>query len=262
MRKLNSIKLFNVLAALFAFACETDRITFEGPSYVRFTDESQTQRESYSKIIRIPVHITGAAPANDIVVHYMVSGNAREGVDYVIIGNGETVTIKKGEFFGYIEVQLINNANNIIRSQDLILTLNHTDDSDVQVGQTKSPIGEKYILTIFDDCILGGTYNGQRTAFSIPTKNIRITSDDCITYTLSNWNVDIFNTPFDMDLTFVDNEDNTLTIPEQEEDILPEEFATIKGSGVVDPVTRVIEFTIVLVDFEEQPEITFTLTPD
>jgi hypothetical protein len=262
MRKMNYIRILTAFVVFLAMACETERITFDGPSYVRFSEESQTLRESYSKIIRIPVHITGSAPASDIVVHYTISGTAREGVDFVIIGDGETVVIKKGEFFGYIDIQLINNANNIIRSQDLVLTLNHTNDSDIQVGQTRSTIGEKYTLTIFDDCILGGTYNGQQSAFSIPTKNIRITSDDCITYTLSNWNVEIFNTPFDMDLTFVDNDDNTLTIPEQEEDILPEEFATIKGSGVVDPVTRVIEFTIVLVDFEDQPEITFTLTPD
>ena len=59
-----------------------------------------------------------------------------------------------------------------------------------------------------------------------------------------------------MDLRFIDNGDNTLTIPEQEEENLDQELATIKGNGVVDPVTGSIIMNITLVDFENQPIIT------
>ena len=65
-----------------------------------------------------------------------------------------------------------------------------------------------------------------------------------------------------MDLKFVDNGDNTLTIPEQVEENLAPDQATIRGTGVVDPITRNIIMKITLVDFTDQPEINFTLTPD
>ena len=43
--------------------------------------------------------------------------------DYEILGTRGSVTIASDEYFGYIDIKLINNANNILRSQDLILTL-------------------------------------------------------------------------------------------------------------------------------------------
>lgn len=251
-----------VVLLLFLVSCETERILFDGPYFVRFSDESETYRESFSKVINIPVHMAGPKLETDLVVRYKVSGDAREGVDYVILGDESNVIIKKGELFGNIRVQLINNANNIIRSQEIIFELISTSDGDVSIGQVTSGIGKTFTLTIFDDCILGGNYLGQRSAFAIPVEGIRITSEDCETYTLSNWNVGIFNTPFEMDLVFVDNADNTLTIPEQEEDFLPSDLATIKGTGIVDPVTRIIEFTVIFLDFDEQPEVMFTLIPD
>jgi hypothetical protein len=262
MEKVNKI-FFSV--AIFGIVlltgCETDRIVFEGPDYVRFSETADSRKESFSKVIQIPVHLAGPARDEDVTVQYTIKGNARPGIDYVILGEEGHVTIEAGEHFGYIDLQLINNSNNIIRSQDIIFTL-LSSNSDLRIGQGDSQIGKQFTFTIFDDCILGGNYKGRISAFSIPTEGITITSEDCETYRLSNWNVGIFNTPFEMDLTFTDNADNTLTIPSQEEDVLPEELATIKGIGTVDPVTRVITMTIILVDFEGAPEITFTLLPD
>ncbi len=60
---------------------------------------------------------------------------------------------------------------------------------------------------------------------------------------------------------FIDNGDNTLTIPEQEEEFIDDEVATIRGSGVVDPVTREIIFTVTLVDFDDQPEVSIVYKP-
>ncbi len=90
---------------------------------------------------------------------------------------------------------------------------------------------------------------------------ITITSSDCETYLLSNWNINVFNSSTPMDLIFIDNGDNTLTIPQQEEETLNTEFATIKGTGVVDPLTRKIILTITLVDFNEE-QVTITYLPD
>jgi hypothetical protein len=191
-----------------------------------------------------------------------VGGNAREGVDYRILGERGKVVIKKGEYFGNIQIQLINNSNNILRSQDIVFILRNADQDDLEVGQGQSAIGNKFTFTIFDDCILGGNYLGSRSAFAIPVEGITITSEDCEHYVLSNWNIDIFNTPFDMDLTFIDKGDNTLIIPLQEEDALPSSLATIKGTGIVNPVTREINMTVQLVDFQGQPEVSFTLIPD
>jgi hypothetical protein len=64
-----------------------------------------------------------------------------------------------------------------------------------------------------------------------------------------------------MDLKFVDNGDNTLTVPQQEEENLATEVATIIGTGVVDPTTRQILLKITLVDFDEKPEVSLTLNP-
>jgi hypothetical protein len=250
------------LFLLMAVGCETERLTFDERPYVRFDESSRTERESFSKIINIPVHVAGPAAESDIVVHYEISGTAREGVDYVILGDDREVVIEAGAYEGNIQLQLINNANNIIRSQDIIIELRSTSTPNVAVGQTGGPIGKTFTFTIFDDCILGGTYAGQQSGFSIPKKDLQITSEDCEHYILSDWNIDIFQTFFPLDLNFTDNGDNTLTIPEQEEEFLPSDIATIKGTGTVDPLTREIEMTITFIDLDDQPQVTFTLKPD
>ena len=258
MRKVMSIAI--VLFILLGSSCETEPIIFTGPYFVRFTETSLSLKESFSKPVLIEVHQAGDALEEDLVIAYKVSGNARSGVDYVITGEVGKVTIKKGEYLGIISLSLINNANNIIRSQDLILTLESSSASERKIGQGKSNIGSTFTLTIIDDCILGGTYIGQRSSVNQP--GITITSSDCETYTLSNWNINLFNTNTPMDLIFIDNGDNTLAIPEQEEENIVDESATIKGRGVVDPLTRVIIMTITLVDFAGQPQVTITYLPD
>ncbi len=254
MRFRINISLILLLALL---ACETAPRLFTGPYYVRFTESALTEKESFSPIIPISVHLVSPALEKDITINYAISGNARENIDYSIGETRGSVVIKKGEYFGYINVKLINNANNILRSQDVVFTLISTSDESVQVGQSEGGIGKKYTLTIKDDCILGGTYSGTRGGDS---KSVTITSTDCERYVLSNWNINLFSNTTPMDLVFTDNGDNTLTIPEQEEQNISKDFATIQGSGVVDPVTGAIIMTITLVDFDKQPKITLYLT--
>jgi hypothetical protein len=252
MKRLAAIFLFSLP---ILFGCETEPRIFTGPYHIRFTESGLTTKESNTQIISIEVHLVSPALEEDLTVFYNIDGSARENIDYTILETRGSLTIKKGEYFGVVQVKLINNSNNIIRSQELRLTLLSTTNNDVQVGQNEGGIGKAYSLTIVDDCILGGNYLGKRGNVSAP---VTITSQDCEKYVLSNWNINLFSTTTPMDLTFIDNGDNTLTIPEQEEENIDEEFATIKGSGVVDPVTGTIILNITLVDFEDQPIITLT----
>ncbi len=254
MKRIASILFF---FSAFIFGCETEPRLFTGPYHVRFTESSFTTKESYTPIITIQVHLVSPALEDDVTVFYDITGSARENIDYEILETRGSVTIEKGEYFGVIEVKLINNANNILRSQELLLTLNSATGGDLQVGQNEGGIGKTFALTIVDDCILGGSYLAKRGGTSTP---VTITSQDCEKYILSNWNINVFASSTPMDLTFIDNGDNTLTIPEQEEENIDEEFATIKGNGVVDPVTGAIIMNITLEDIEDQPTVTLNLT--
>lgn len=254
-------RLFLPALVIIICGCEKDKIIFKGPYFVRFTDATGFDKESVTSDINIEVHNAGPALTEDVTISYSIGGTAREGVDYEIIGDPKKVTIAAGEYVGYITIRLINNANNILRSQTVIFTILTTGLNELQVGQGESAIGKSYTFTIFDDCILGGTYNGKQTTGRTVYPDLTIASTDCINYTCSNWNLGVFNTSTAMDLTFVDNGDNTLTIPQQEEENLDASLATIKGTGVVDPTTRQIRFNIILVDFDEQPEVSLTLTP-
>ena len=97
---------------------------------------------------------------------------------------------------------------------------------------------------------------------TVPIQDISITSTDCENYTLTNWDIYVFQYPQVRDLTFIDNGDNTLTIPPQKESTLVDSLSTIKGSGVVDPNTRKITMTVILADYQGQPQKSFTLIPD
>jgi len=243
-----------------ALGCETEKILFSGPYHIRFTEASITKKESFSEAIKIEVHLAGLAPSEDITIKYGITGSAREGIDYTVANDQNTVTIKKGEYFGYIEVHLINNANNILRSQDVIFTLLSVSDSKLEVGQGPSAIGKTFSLTIQDDCILAGAYSGVQNVFDVPINDIAISSTDCENYLLSNWNIGFFSPPYDYTLNFIDNGDNTITIPAQGEG------ETLDGKGVVDPLTRKITFDLTLTykdenDQDVEEKYAFTLTP-
>lgn len=257
-RPKNSFRYTLLFLLLLATGCETDpRLLNEAYYAVRFTDAGITLKESYTETIRIEVHNAGKALDEDLTISYKVTGSAREGTDYTIVGEERTITIPAGEYFGYIEVDLINNANNILRTQDVVFTLKRTDSDELTVGQGEGGIGSTFTLSIQDDCILGGPYSGSTGAFSVPVEGIQITSTDCETYTLSNWNIGYFSPPYEYSLTFIDNDDNTITIEEQDSDA-----GKITGSGVVDPATGKIKIFLTLLDIEDQPVVSFTLTPD
>jgi hypothetical protein len=166
---------------LLALACEKKEIIFEGPYHVRFTSPDTTVRESYAQTLRLPVHYAGPQLATPIRVSYLVSGSAREGIDYQFVGQKGIVVIPANQSFGYIELQLINNANNILQTQDIRFTLVEADPANVRIGFGAGEIGKTMRFTIQDECFLSGTYSGTNTLAATPRQypGIQITSTDC-----------------------------------------------------------------------------------
>lgn len=241
-----------VIVGWGAGACQEYDVerTFQGPYFVRFTDTSATYKESYSKPIAIEVHNAGPQLSQPITIKYTISGTAREGKDYTIVGTKGTVIIPANQSKGSIMVQLINNANNILDSQSLTFTLTSVDPSSLQVGfgTGEVPMGKSFTLNLNDDCLLGGFYAGssvfQGRTYSV--SDVEITSTDCKQYTLSNWNIGIFSfNAIKAPLTFVDNGDNSLTVPSQTSTYLGD-TDSFEGTGAWNPRTRAITLNLQL----------------
>lgn len=251
------MKKINLLAALFLIgaigvslvACEETDVdrTFEGPYFVRFTDSALVYKESYNRPVAIRVHNVGPVLSQPITVNYTVAGSAREGRDYSIEGTKGTVVIPANKSFGQISVNLINNANNILESQSLTFTLTSVEPSTLQVGFGKNNIvGKQITFTIQDDCLFSGLYTGslrigQQTA---SVSDVEITSANCKEYRLLNWNTGLFEfTATKPQLSFVDNGDNTLTIPPQTNPNL-NSTDTLSGNGSWNPRDRRITLNL------------------
>lgn len=256
-------RITTLLGILVLLSCETDRIVFDGPYYVRFTNATLTEKESNSKVIKIEIHNAGPALEEDAIVSYQISGDAREGIDYNIVGTRGQAIIPAGEYFGYIEVSLINNANNILRSQELIITLTRVNVSSLAVGQGEAGIGKKFTLTIADDCILGGSYQGIRGASKI--NDVQITSSDCETYRISNWDVNIFGAADPVPLNFIDNGDNTLEVKSQKVEVFFGFYSLdfiVEGIGTVNPATREIFLTLKFSDDTNSYDVSISFKPE
>jgi hypothetical protein len=242
-------RLVNVLlAASVLMACEKKEIIFEGPYHVRFTEAAASARESFNKPIQISVHLAGPQRNEPVTVRYTISGTARKGIDYRIEGEEGTVVIPARQSFGYITLRLINNANNILESQEVIFNIISVTPADLQIGFSKDGIiGRSTSFTILDDCILNGSYTGILEGFDdvAPVSEIAFTSADCQEYVAGNWNIGLIEFPsIAMDFRFIDNGDNTLTIPKQAEETLSAPNDTIQGTGSVNPLNGRLTFNI------------------
>jgi hypothetical protein len=255
-----------VLSLVALASCEEQKIVFEGPEFVRFTDTTLSYKESLGAPINVSVHIVGKPLNQALTVNYTVGGTAREGRDFSIEGTKGVVTIPAGKLFGNIQVNLINNANNILESQDIVFTLTGvTPNTDLQVGFGKNNIiGKTLTLTIQDDCLLSGFYTGSRrtSTGTAQVKDIEISSLDCKTYNVANWNVGGL---FDFNATkaqvsFIDNGDNTLTIPPQVSADLGAPYDTLRGTGLWNPQTKAITLNIkVKVPYSETKDTVVTV---
>lgn len=234
---------------LLAWACEKKETIFEGPYHVRFTRPDTSVLESYTRTLRLSVHYAGPQLSTPIRVKYLVSGTAREGIDYRFVGEKGTVVIPANGSFGYIQLQLINNANNILATQDIRLTLVEAEPANVRIGFGSGEIGKTMRFTIVDECFLSGIYTGTNTLAQTPRQypGIVITSTNCKEYTLTNWNLGLFSlNAVRPDLTFIDNGDNSITIPPQAESELSAPRDTISGSGFYNPLDQSLTFNVQL----------------
>ncbi|GAB3935637.1 Calx-beta domain-containing protein [Larkinella terrae] len=254
------VGLVALLLGWVVVACEKGDIdrTFEGPYFVRFTDTTLTYKESYSQPITIRVHNAGPQLNEAITINYTVSGTAREGKDYAFQSTKGTVTIPAKQSFGEIKLKLINNANNILESQTVVLTLTSVTPNSLKVGfGNEGALGKRMTFIIQDDCLFSGSYAGVRqngayvnllgiTPASATVSGIDISSLDCKTYTIANWNIgleDIFGfSAIKPKFTFIDNGDNSLTIPVQSSPDLGGD--TLTGSGSWNPQNRQISLNL------------------
>ncbi len=135
----------------------------------------------------------------------------------------------------------------------------------MQVGFGKNNIiGKTLTLTIQDDCLLSGFYTGSRRTNSgtAQVKDIEISSLDCKTYQVANWNVGgLFNfNATKAQVSFIDNGDNTLTIPAQVSEDLGAPYDTLRGTGLWNPQTKAITLNIrVKVPFSETKDTVVTV---
>jgi hypothetical protein len=240
------VSLGFVLFMVFLTACEEQKILFDGPAFVRFTDTTLVYKESIGQPITVQVHIVGKPVNKAVTVNYTVGGTAREGRDYIIEGTKGVVTIPANRYFGTITVRLINNANNILDSQNIVFTLTDVSVPELQVGFGRNnQIGKSLTLTVQDDCLLSGFYTGTRQGSNLAVNNIEISSLNCREYTVSNWNIDLFNfNAIKARINFIDNGDNTLTIPTQVSPDLAAPYDTLTGTGLWNPQTRAIRLNI------------------
>jgi hypothetical protein len=242
------IVVFLLLLAT-VFSCEPEKTIFEGPHYVRFTRADTTVKESQTGPLRIAVHNAGPQLSTPITVTYTVGGNAREGIDYRFTGRKGTVVIPANQSFGYIGLELINNANNILESQDILFTIIDVEPASLRIGFGSGEIGKLMRFTIEDDCLLSGLYSAVllNNAQSQTYRSIRISSTDCREYTLTNWNLGLFSlNALKPDFTFIDNGDNSITIPKQIESQLSAPRDTIDGNGFINPQDQSITFNLKL----------------
>jgi len=247
-------------------ACEKKELLFEGPHYVRFTRPDTTVRESYTKPMRLLVHNAGPQLSEPITVRYVVGGNAREGIDYRILSEKGRVVIPANQSFGHVDVQLINNANNILSTQDLIFTITEVTPASLRIGFGSGEIGKISRITIADECILSGAYTAvfQARSQNFTKPGVRITGigNECREYRVSDWNVGLFGiNALKPDLLFVDNGDNSITIPPQREDFLSAPRDTIRGDGFFNPSDQSLTLNIQLqLQLEDNRDTTLIYT--
>ena len=228
--------------------------TFEGPYFVRFTDSTLTYKESYSPVIPIRVNNVGPVLTQPITINYTVGGTARAGRDYQIQAEqAGVVVIPANKSFGTINLKLINNANNILESKTITLTLTGVQPSTLQVGLAPAGVlGKTLRFTLNTDCLFGGSYTGTGTVSGrgYTVQNVGVSSLDCKTYTLDNWNVGLADLLFGFNavhptLRFIDNGDNSITVPAQTNSEL-NTTDTLSGTGAWNPRNRVITLNLKL----------------
>lgn len=186
----NYFCLFSLV--LLVFSCgDPEEILFEGPNHVRFTEESGSVVENFADPsnqnltppITVRIHMAGPQLNSETIVNFDAFGDAREGVDFRIVGppNAEKrVVIPARESFGSFQFVPINNR---LRDGDRSIVFAITGvNNGLQIGRgAGNQIGRTMRYEIRDDdCLLDlrlfqGTWQVEE----------RIGNDDPVQYTVN-----------------------------------------------------------------------------
>ncbi|WP_420436921.1 Calx-beta domain-containing protein [Candidatus Poriferisodalis sp.] len=133
----------------------TVTVTDDDPAPPRTTSTPTTPRASFgsgshsggeasgSRSVRVPVHLSAAAPAGGLTVSYTVEGTAVPGSDYT--GVGSSVSVRAGQMSATIPVTILDDAVDE-DAETVVLTLN--EHADYTLG---SPMSTKVMITDNDD---------------------------------------------------------------------------------------------------------------
>lgn len=143
--------------ATFMVACEEELTVFEGPYHVRFTTTASTLDENKAAGGIIKLHFAGAKPTSAIDITLTVEGG-QEGVDFVFLTGGTSLTIPANDFFTSFSVAAVDNNENDGNKTITFTIASVSGGFEAGLGL----VGEKYVLTIKDDDCptpsLEGTY--------------------------------------------------------------------------------------------------------
>lgn len=132
--------------ATFMIACEEELTVFNGPYHVRFTTTSSTIDENKVAGGIINLHFAGTKQSSAIEVKLTVEGG-KEGVDFVFLEGGTTLTIPANDFFTNFKIAAVdNNVND--GNKKIIFTIASVSGG---FGAGLGLVGKKYTLTIKDD---------------------------------------------------------------------------------------------------------------
>jgi hypothetical protein len=172
--------------AIFIVGCEEQLTVFEGPYHVRFTTTASTIDENKPDGGTINLHFAGTKPSSPIDVTLSVEGG-QEGVDFIFLEGGTSLTIPAGDFFTSFKVAAVNND---VNDGNKVITFTIESVSggfDAGFGL----VGKTYTLTIKDDdCAtpnLEGTYlvynrNASPAACGNPANDADLTYESTITF--------------------------------------------------------------------------------
>lgn len=144
--RLSAILMVGLVA--FMVSCKEELVVFEGPYHVRFTTESSTVNENEAEGREIKLHLAGTEPDEAVNITLSVTGGV-EGVDYVFVSGGTSLSIPAGDFFTSLKVAAVDND---VKDGDKVLTFTiESVSGGYEAGL--GLVGKKFTLTIVDnDC--------------------------------------------------------------------------------------------------------------
>ena len=161
--------LYSLIAIIFLYSCNNDRILFDSSkNYIAFVSSSTSINESSGQQIGIPVMVAAVKGSPSITVDFEVvsdSSTAVEGANFTIDNSSKTLTVSEGYGYDTIWVSPIDN-DAFTGNLSIVLALT-TNSLDYQFGASDTAI----VTLVDDEHPLGkwiGTYNVDAVSYYGP----------------------------------------------------------------------------------------------